>query len=138
MLKKLVDTNILIDRFQNPERYKDIFLSEGPVYLSAVVLMELRAGAHTKEAVKAVYELYSHFTLAGRLVIPSAGDYERAGSIIAKLQSEKGYTIKKSASITNDCLIASSARSIGATVYTQNKKDFEAIREIIPLKVIFV
>ena len=100
--------------------------------------MELLAGAHTKEAAKAVYELYSHFRLAGRLVLPSAGDYERAGGIIAKLQSEKRYTIKKSASITNDCLIASSARSIGATLYTQNKKDFEAIREIIPLKVVFV
>jgi predicted nucleic acid-binding protein len=100
--------------------------------------MELRAGAHTKDAIKAISELLNHFTQAGRLVIPSAGDYERAGAIIAKLQSEKGYTVKKSASITNDCLIAASTRSLGATVYTQNRKDFEAIRTIMPLKVIFV
>jgi len=80
----------------------------------------------------------NHFTLAGRLITPSTRDYERAGEIIARLQSEKGYTIKKSASITNDCLIASSARSIGATLYTQNKKDFEAIQEIMSLKVIYV
>lgn len=138
MLKKLVDTNILIDRFLEPELHKDIFLSEGLVYLSAVVYMELRAGAHTKEGVRAVTELLNHFTLWVRLITPSAGDYERAGEIIARLQSEKGYTIKKSASITNDCLIASSTRSIGVTLYTQNKKDFNAIREIIPLKVIYV
>lgn len=138
MLKKLVDTNIFIDRFLNPELYKDIFLSEGLVYLSAVVYMELRAGAHAKEAVRAVTELFGHFTRTGRLVVPSAGDYERAGTLIAKLQSEKGYTIRKSASITNDCLIACSAKSLGATVYTQNKKDFEAIRQILPLKVVFL
>jgi predicted nucleic acid-binding protein len=137
MFRKLVDTNIFIDRFSNPELYKDIFLSEGLVYLSAVVYMELRAGAHTKEAVRAVSELLNHFAQAGRLVVPSAGDYERAGALIAKLQSEKGYTIKKSASITNDCLIACSAKGLGATVYTQNKKDFEAIRQILSIKVVF-
>lgn len=51
MLKKLIDTNIFIDRFSTPDLYKDIFLSEGLVYLSSVVLMELKAGAHSKEAV---------------------------------------------------------------------------------------
>jgi predicted nucleic acid-binding protein len=73
MLKKLVDTNILIDRFLNPELHKDVFLSEGLIYLSAVVYMELRAGAHTKEGIRAVSELFNHFTQAGRLIIPSAG-----------------------------------------------------------------
>ncbi len=38
MLKKLIDTNIFIDRFANPELCKEIFLSEGFVYLSSVVL----------------------------------------------------------------------------------------------------
>lgn len=137
MLKKLIDTNIFIDRFQNPEQHKEVFLSEGVVYLSAVVFMELRAGAHTKQAVKAVYDLHSHFKRLERLVIPSAADYERAGDILARLQTAKGYTIKKSASITNDCLIAASARSIGATLYSQNKRDFEAIRELMDFKVVF-
>lgn len=137
MLKKLIDTNIFIDRFLNPDLHRAIFLSEGLIYLSAVVLMELRAGAHTREAVKAVYDLHGHFKRVGRVVIPSATDYERAGEIIARLQREKGYGIRKSASITNDCLIASSARSIGATVCTQNKKDFEAIRELMRFNVVF-
>jgi predicted nucleic acid-binding protein len=137
MLKKLVDTNIFIDRFRNPDLYKDIFLAEGLVYLSAVVLLELRAGAHSKEAVKAVAELYEHFRQVDRLVLPTARDYERAGDTIARLQSAKGYNIKKSASITNDCLIAASARSIGATVYTGNRKDFEAIKSVMDVKIVF-
>jgi predicted nucleic acid-binding protein len=138
MLKKLIDTNIFIDRFLNPDLYKDIFLSEGLVYLSSIVLMELRAGAHTKEAIKAVYELYELFTRVNRIAVPTAKDYERAGELIAKLQVVKGYNIKKSASITNDCIIASSARTIGAKVYTQNRKDFEAILEVTDFKVVFV
>lgn len=67
MLKKLIDTNIFIDRFLNPDSYRDIFLSQGLTYLSAVVFMELRAGAHTGEAVKAVYDLYGHFTRVGQI-----------------------------------------------------------------------
>lgn len=137
MLKKLVDTNIFIDRFQNPELYKDIFLSEGLVYLSSVVFLELRAGAHTKEAMKAVYQLFEHFKRVDRLILPSVKDYERAGDTIARLQTARGYDIKKSASITNDCLIASSARTIGATVYTRNRKDFEAIKSLMDVKVVF-
>jgi len=38
----------------SPERFKGLFLSEGLVYLSAVVLMEIGAGAHSKEVLKAV------------------------------------------------------------------------------------
>jgi len=135
MLKKLIDTNIFIDRFSDPDLHKDIFLSEGLVYLSSIVLMELKAGAHSKEAVKAVQELFDYFKRVNRIVVPSLKDYESAGEIVAKLQISKGYEIKKSSSITNDCLIAASAKSIGAVVYSQNKKDFMAIREVFDFKV---
>jgi len=138
MLKKLVDTNIFIDRFTSPERYQDVFLTEGLVFLSSVVLMELKAGAHTKAANEAVHDVLSLFVRTGRVVVPSLKVYETAGEIIARLQSSKGYDIKKSASITNDCLIAASARSMGAVLYTQNKKDFEAIRDVFDCKVAFV
>lgn len=134
MLKKLIDTNIFIDRFSSPAIYKDIFLSEGLVYLSSVVLMELKAGAHSKEAVNAVNDLIEFFRRVDRIVVPSIRDYEIAGEIVAKLQTSKGYEIRKSASITNDCLIAASARSIGAVVFTQNKKDFSAIGEVFDFK----
>lgn len=116
MLKKLIDTNIFIDRFSDPELYKDIFLSEGFVYLSSVVLMELRAGAHSREAISAVNELIEFFRRMDKIVVPLIRDYERAGEIVARLQSSKGYGIRKSSSITNDCLIAASAKSMGAVL----------------------
>jgi len=85
MLKKLIDTNIFIDRFSNPDLH-----------------------------------------------------FEKAGEIISSLQSIKGYDIRKSASITNDCLLAASARSMGAVFYTQNKKDFQSILDVFDFKVSFV
>lgn len=138
MLKKLVDTNIFIDRFMNPDLYQEIFLSDGLIYMSTVVLMELRAGAHTKDTIQTYNELRNFFRRVERIIAPSAGDYEKAGEIISNLQSIKGYDIKKCASITNDCLLAVSARSMGALLYTQNKKDFQAIKDIFDFKVSFV
>jgi len=138
MYKKFIDTNIFIDRFSNPDLYKNIFLSEGQIYLSSIVLMELRAGAHTKEAIKAVNESRNFFKRLNRIITPTLKDYDKAGEAIAELQSLKGYTIKKCASITNDCLIATSAKGIGAILYTQNKKDFQAIKDVFDFKVSFV
>lgn len=138
MLKKLIDTNIFIDRFSDPELYKDIFMSAGLVYLSAVVLMELKAGAHSKEAVSAVNELIEFFKRVERIVAPSIHDYEMAGEIVAKLQSSKGYDVRKSTSITNDCLIATTAKTVGAVLYTQNKKDYLTIQDVFDLKICIV
>ena len=138
MLKKLIDTNIFIDRLANPDLYKEIFLSEGFVYLSSVVLMELRAGAHIKESISAVSEIGELFRNVDRVVTPNMKDYARAGEVLSELQRVKGYNIKKSSSITNDCLIAVSARSIGAVLYTQNRKDFQAIRDVFDFKFSFV
>jgi len=138
MFKKLVDTNVFIDRFADPFSYQGLFLSDGLVYLSSVVLMELKAGCHTKETVKAVHDLRNVFDRVGGIAVPALRDYDIAGEILARLQSAKGYDIKKSASITNDCLIAASAKSMGAVVYTQNKKDFVAIRDVFDFKVDFV
>ncbi|MCC7202354.1 MAG: PIN domain-containing protein [Nitrospirae bacterium] len=138
MIKKVIDTNIFIDRFSNPDLYSEIFLSTGIIYLSSIVYMELRAGAHTKKALKAINEIFYLFRQVNRIWAPSITDYEKAAELISRLHVAKGYTIKKSASITNDCLIAASVRSMGATLYTQNKKDFIAIRDVLDFKVIFV
>ena len=83
---------------------------------------------------KAVSDLIEFFRRVDRIVVPSIRDYEIAGEIVAKLQISKGYEIRKSASITNDCLIAASARSIGAVVFTQNMKDFSAIGDVFDFK----
>ncbi len=116
MTKKVLDTNVYIDLFTNADLYIDIFISEGPIYLSSVVLMELLAGAHGKNEKYTVKDLVKLFKKLGRIVTPTTKDYEQAGEILIKLQSVKQYNLKKCSSITNDCLIASSAKTIGAVV----------------------
>ena len=138
MIKKVLDTNIYIDLFTNPYLYEDIFISEGPIYLSSVVLMELLAGAHAKNGKRRIKSLAGLFKKLRRILIPTDLDYEQAGEILIRLQNIKGYNIRKSASITNDCLIAASVRSIGGVLYTQNKKDFQAIQDVFDFKVSFV
>ena len=91
-----------------------------------------------RDLTSAVDEFGDFFKRVDRIVIPTMKDYEKAGIILSGLQSKKGYGIRKSASITNDCLLAASARSTGATLYTQNRKDFEAIYDIFDFKVSFV
>lgn len=138
MHKKIVDTNIFIDRFADPDRYRDIFFGEGFVGLSSVVLMELRAGAHTLRAVKAVDELERFFRRVGRILTPTHHDFHVAGETLATLQRTKGYDLKKTSSLANDCLIAATARTYGATLFTQNERDFRVIHEVIDFSVVFV
>ncbi len=138
MTKKVLDTNIYIDLFTNPALYEDIFISEGSIYLSSIVLMELLAGAHAKNEKIRIKSLAGLFKKLGRILIPTGWAYEQAGEILIRLQNIKGYDIRKSASITNDCLIAASVRGIGGVLYTQNKKDFQAIKDVFDFKVSFV
>jgi len=105
------------------------------VYLSSVVLLELRAGAHSLVAIKAVGALEKFFQRVSRVITPQHSDYRLAGQILASLQREKGYDLKKTASLANDCLIAASARNAGACVVTQNARDFIAISEIIKVEI---
>jgi len=138
MTKKIFDTNIYIDLFINPDLYQDIFVSEGPVCLSSVVVMELLAGAHSRNEKNKIKNLIDLFKRLGRVITPSERDYEQAGEILLRLQRLKGYDLKKCDSISHDCLVAASAKGIGAVVYTQNRKDFQAIQDVFNFKVAFI
>jgi predicted nucleic acid-binding protein len=128
MRRLIIDSGIYID-WLNTRRHEDILLGPGNVkYLSAVVLMELRAGAFTVRDRRLVQRLETTFSRAGRVLAPTAAIYAQAGDVLRRLQSERGYNIKRGHSIVNDVLIALSARSIGATVLTQNAADFRAIQ----------
>ncbi|MEE8423066.1 MAG: PIN domain-containing protein [Thermodesulfobacteriota bacterium] len=130
MKKVIFDTNVLID-WINDRRFEDLIFESGTAkYLSAVVLMELMVGASNAEDQKIIRKLHNVHRKAARMVTPSESNYADAGNILLKLQKNKGYDLKKSFSLVNDVLIALTARSIGAILFTQNIKDFQTIREI--------
>ena len=97
-------------------------------------MMELYAGARSLSDRKTLRLLFTAFQRAGRLLLPPASVYEEAGEVLRRLQTEMSYDVSGAYSLSNDVLIALSARSIGATVVTQNQADFEAIRTLRPFK----
>jgi predicted nucleic acid-binding protein len=132
-LKKVVlDTNLYID-WINKGLHESLMLGPGLVrYLSAVVVMELRAGAHTRSGRLTIDHLMRVYRASDRLIAPSGAVFDRAGSVLRRLKLA-GREVR-SASLVNDVLVALGARAIGATVVTANLSDFEAIRQIEPFE----
>lgn len=138
MRRILPDTNVLID-WLNLGRYGEVLLAKGAFkYMSSVVLLELEAGAFSLKDQRKVQQLAENFERAGRIVTPASADYPAGGRVLRQLQAKKGYNLSKAYSLVNDVLIALSARRIGATLLTQNAKDFEAIAEMMPLSLVLV
>jgi hypothetical protein len=135
-LKLLLDTSVYIP-FIN-KGISNPILNLGPdrslLFMCAVVLEELYAGAHDPASVKLLDKLYDVFVSANRLVVPDGRDWQKAGKIIAQLERKYGFEKKFLARISHDILIALCARRIGATVVTNNAKDFLRIREFVDYK----
>jgi predicted nucleic acid-binding protein len=75
--KVLLDTNVCID-WLNRGEHEAVMLGPGLVrYLSAVVVVELRAGVSNRASREAVDSLTRAYRSAGRLMSPSSGVFER-------------------------------------------------------------
>lgn len=134
MRRVVVDTNLYID-WLNVGRHEGVLFQRDAVkYLSAVVMLELYAGAFSPRDRRVVRGVVSAFDRVDRILVPSGAVYEDAGHVLRALQASSGHRVAGSPSLVNDVLIALSARSIGATVMTSNARDFAAIREIRPFK----
>jgi predicted nucleic acid-binding protein len=134
----IIDTNLYVDWLNEGRHETVLFQRETVKYLSAVVLMELSAGAFSVRDRKLVQEVKSAFARVGRILVPSFTTYEEAGDVLRRLQESRGYTMASAYALTNDVLIALSALSIGATVITQNERDFVAIESIRSFKLVVV
>jgi len=136
MQRIVIDTNIYID-WLNEGRHEDvIFQRETVKHLSAVVLMELLAGAFSTKDRRLIRGITLPFARANRIVTPTVSIYEEAGDVLRRLQRLHGYSIPSAYGLVNDVLIALSARSIGASVFTQNERDFAAIQAVQPFKLV--
>jgi predicted nucleic acid-binding protein len=126
--KVILDTNLYIG-WLNKGLYDEFMVGPGLVrYLSAVVQMELRVGASTLPARRALDQLIRTYRSSGRLVAPDADTFDHAGRLLQRLRAA-GLEIRSS-SLVSDVLIAISARSIGATVFTSDD-DYETIRGVL-------
>ena len=138
MLRVVIDTNVYVDWINRGRHEEVLFQRQTVKYLSAVVLMELRAGAFSLRDRRLLQRLEKAFERAGRILTPSRGVFAEAGDALRRLQVDRGYKIGASPSIANDVLIALSARSIGATVVTQNERDYRSIQAVRPFRLVIV
>jgi predicted nucleic acid-binding protein len=130
--KVVLDTNVYID-WMNRGLREELMVGPGFVrYLSAVVQMELRVGARTLPARRAVDQLLRAYRAAGRVVAPDTMLFDSAGKTLRALQ-EQGREVRR-ASLIGDVLIAHTARSVGARLITADR-DYEAIRSVLDFDV---
>jgi len=134
MRRLVIDTNLYIDWLNRGRHEEILFQRDSVKYMSAVVLMELRAGAFSPADRRVLARLQAAFERAGRLLAPTRIVFAEAGDTLRKLQADQGYNFAARHSIVNDVLIALSARSIGATVVTQNERDYRAIESVRPFR----
>jgi predicted nucleic acid-binding protein len=134
----VIDTNVYIDWFNGGLHEEILFQRDSVKHLSAVVLMELRAGAFSSSDRRLVDRVERAFAKAGRILLPTRTVFAEAGDVLRRLQADRGFQIGASHSIVADVLIAMSARSIGATVVTQNERHYRAIQAVRPLQLVVI
>ena len=134
MAKHLIDTDLYIDLIQSGTTLPlihEIYDKDAPgIYFSSVVAQELLAGARSPAARRRVEILYRPFERVGRVVTPSHSQWKDAGGILAKVLDDRPDLKTKLPALVNDCLLALSARSLGASLYTRNRDDFILLQSV--------
>lgn len=136
MKKYVLDSNIYVTAARNEQfaseliRFSERFLPQ--LYLHAVVVQELYAGAINEQARRLVErQIAQPFEKRGRIIVPSYKAWKRSGEIVAELVEKKILTaggIPKS--FMNDVLLATSCREEGAEIVTLNERDFGRIQQV--------
>jgi len=136
-VKLVLDTSIYIPFINQGVAHPAIEIRQGRplIYMCAVVMEELYAGALDVSSVKLLDKMHDTFSSMGRLMIPDEMDWQKTGKVVAQLGKKYGFEKMFLSRITNDLLIATTVRKIGAFVVTNNQKDFLRIQEYIDFKI---
>jgi predicted nucleic acid-binding protein len=134
MRKHLIDSDLYIDLIRSGSYLAEldlIYERETPnIYFSSVVAEELFASARTPSMVKIINTLLRPFEKVNRILTPTHKDWKSAGMVLAKILTVHPWSKEKLPSLANDCLLAVSARTIGAVVHTKNRSDFLLIQSV--------
>ncbi|MBZ5521448.1 MAG: type II toxin-antitoxin system VapC family toxin [Acidobacteriia bacterium] len=102
--------------------------ADAPLWLSAVVLEELYAGAASRD-LHVVERLERDFDRVKRILVPNLSDWTQTGRVLARLAAKYHYERIGQGRLTNDALIAMSAARLGIRVITANVRDFSRLAE---------
>ncbi|MGI8617889.1 MAG: type II toxin-antitoxin system VapC family toxin [Gemmatimonadaceae bacterium] len=134
--KFALDTNVIIDGLRDSgiglelENFYDEFAPF--LYLSAVVVHELRTGARTADLKRIEKHFFAPFERRGRVFAPTYTTWTRAGDVLREL-GEHANTRVVTRSFACDVLLGLSCREAGVTLVTANTRDFARIADVSPV-----
>ncbi len=134
--KAVPDTSFLIEHFRKGT-VQESFLNLTRYYhvaFSAVVLMELLAGAFDPKELKLIEQITRNFTI----ISVTDRQWFVCGEIMMKLRKDKKIDPERIKGLLADILIAVSVRQAGAVLITKNEKDFKLIQELYNFKYVAV
>ena len=76
-----------------------------------------------------VERLERDFDGVKRILVPNLSDWAQAGRVLARLSEKYDYEQIGQGRLTNDALIAMSARRLGIRVLTANERDYRRLAE---------
>lgn len=127
-----LDTSVYIRALRDGNRLgalKRFLIRAGTrVRVSAVVALELRAGARTGAQEQAVGDLIELYGSRGRAIVPSLAAYVESGRVLATLGTREGVDVSRAGSLVNDVLIATSCREAQVQLVTENTGDFAMLQ----------
>ncbi len=128
--KVIFDTNVYVEAIRggpDAQAYQ-LLLSVVPrTYLSAVVVQELLTGALDNIGQGLVERFANQAERTGRIILPTYANWKEAGRVLARMSRREPALRTRVPRLVNDVLLALSARQIGATLYTFNRRDFITI-----------
>ena len=134
-MRLLFDTSVWVEHLRHDVLTPIIPALRGKFMLGfdAVSAAELRAGCRSRSERQGVDRLLAPFEKAGRVAVPEAGDYVRAGEALSRLR-ERGKTLKRPAGALLDALIAAVGARLGALVVTVHASDFALLTTALPVR----
>ena len=115
--------SIFIDHLRTNKHAAHFQNLSGLIRNSSVVLSELARGAANESELGFVSTLRKNHPI----LTPTERNWLESGSILHRMNEDKGFSPEKLRDLHFDVLIALTARNYGATVITSNRADFELI-----------
>ena len=125
MASKLIifDTSVFIEHLRTNRHADRLENLSGLIRNSSVALAELARGATNEGELDFVSTLSKNHPV----LTPTEKNWLESGSLLHRINQDKGFSSQKLRDLHFDVLIALTARNHGATVITSNRVDFELI-----------
>jgi predicted nucleic acid-binding protein len=132
--KIIIDTGVYIDLFNRGLSKEIINPFQHITYLAYPVLHELWMGLQGRQEIRLLTAWRDRFIQLQRIIIPTVASLVLIGEACLQLK-KAGKLNPARPKHYNDVAISAAARQIGATIITNNIKDFKIIKSVVDFDV---